>query len=86
MTISKTIVTRDDLMFLFSLERAFIERWSSKDAATDHAAGRCNIPPFPRLEGLGKGTRYHLPTVEQWLMDHFHQGGAKAEKKGGKGA
>lgn len=70
MTFTKTIVTRDELMFLLSLERQFIERWI--------AQGMDDIPPLPHINGVGKGTRFHLPTVEAWLLKYFQKGGEPA--------
>lgn len=76
MTISKSIVQRDELMFMLSLERTFIDRWI--------AGGEGAIPQMPHLPDLGKGTRFHLPSVEKWLLDNFQRGGvfAAAKQKG----
>lgn len=81
MTLTKTIVTRDEIMFLLSLERVFMDRWSGAEAEKAYSqalksAGKA-IPPMPRIEGMGKSTRYHVATVEKWLLDNFQQGGAK---------
>lgn len=63
----KPFVERDEMMFRFSLERAFVERWM--------AGGEGHIPQMPHIPGVGKSTRFHLPTVEAWLLRYFQKGG-----------
>ena len=70
-TITKTVGTREDLMTIFSLEERFIKAWLK--------AGCGNIPQMPHLPDLGSGTRFHLATVEAWLLEHFQRGGSAGE-------
>ncbi len=80
MGIEKTIVTREEIIYLLALERAFIERWTSVDAESEYRASVSKIPPMPRIEGIGKGTRFHLATVEKWLLKYFQKGGDPPER------
>lgn len=70
MTITQTIVERDEMMMAFSLERAFVERWLE--------GGHGDIPQMPHLPTIGKATRFHLPSVEAWLLRYFQKGGETA--------
>lgn len=83
MTFTKTIVTRDELMFMFSLENVFVTRWSGEAAEKAYIEAqksrRDAIPPLPHIDGLGKGARYHVATVEKWLLKHFQKGGETAK-------
>lgn len=63
------IVGRDELTVLRGLERAFIDRWT--------AAGQGAIPQMPHLPNIGRGLRFHLPSVDAWLLEHFQIGGVK---------
>lgn len=69
----RPIVERDEMMFRFSLERAFVERWLS--------SGDNGIPQMPHMPTIGKATRFHLPSVEAWLLKHFQKGGEPASLK-----
>lgn len=62
------IVDREELQVYLRLERVFIDRWTK--------AGAGGIPPMPHLVGLGRATKFHLPSVEAWLLKHFTEGGA----------
>ncbi len=68
-------------LLILSLEKAFIEKWSSPDTESLYRAGAIKTPPLPRIEGIGKGTRYHLATVEKWLLKYFQKGGDPVEKR-----
>jgi predicted DNA-binding transcriptional regulator AlpA len=68
-SIATTIVTRDELTVYRRLERQFIDRWM--------AAGEGSIPQMPHLPDLGRGVRFHLPSVDEWLLSHFQVGGKK---------
>lgn len=61
------IVTRDELLVVRGLERQFIEEWlkGSKDG----------IPQMPHLPNLGRGIKFHLPSVDAWLLEFFQKGG-----------
>ncbi len=68
MTISP-IVTRDELLVVRGLERQFIEKWLAGDDG--------DVPQMPHLPNLGRGIRFHLPSVDQWLLQYFQVGGVK---------
>lgn len=63
------IVTREELIVLRRLERQFIDRWI--------ASGEGSIPQMPHLPNLGRGVRFHLPSVDEWLLGNFQVGGVK---------
>lgn len=63
------IVTRDELMVLRRLERQFIDRWIH--------GGLGEIPQMPHMPNIGRGMRFHLPSVDQWLLENFQIGGRK---------
>lgn len=69
MTPLSPIVGRDELAVLLTLERKFIDRWT--------AGGDGAIPQMPHLPNIGRGMRFHLPSVEAWLLENFQLGGAK---------
>ena len=62
-----TIVGRDELAVFRSLEKRFIDQWV--------AAGEGTIPQMPHLPNIGRGVRFHLPSVDEWLLTHFQIGG-----------
>jgi predicted DNA-binding transcriptional regulator AlpA len=68
-----TIVTREELAVFRRLERPFIDRWI--------AAGEGSIPQMPHLPDLGRGVRFHLPSVDEWLLSNFQVGGKKEGAK-----
>lgn len=70
MTTLSPIVTRAELMVLRGLERQFLDRWMR--------AGEGDIPQMPHLPGLGREVRFHLPSVDAWLLKYFQVGGIKA--------
>lgn len=61
------IVTREELVVLRCLERQFIDRWL--------VSGEGAIPQMPHMPNLGRGVRFHLPSVDLWLLSHFQVGG-----------
>lgn len=63
------IVDRDQLMVLRNLERPFVDRWIK--------SGEGAIPQMPHLPSIGRGVRFHLPSVDGWLLEHFQVGGVK---------
>lgn len=63
------IVTRDELMVLRNLERQFIDQWTK--------GGMGAVPQMPHMPNLGRGVRFHLPSVDAWLLEHFQVGGVK---------
>ncbi len=63
------IVGRDELAVFRSLERQFIDRWVK--------GGEGDIPQMPHLPNLGRGVRFHLPSVDEWLLAYFQIGGVK---------
>lgn len=63
------IVTRDELIVVRGLERQFIERWIK--------TGEGSVPQMPHLPNLGRGVKFHLPSVDEWLLEHFQIGGRK---------
>lgn len=75
MTLTKHVVQRDELMFILDLEKAFVARWTSDGAAADFKAKRTAIPPMPCIPGVGGACRFHVASVEKWLLKHFQKGG-----------
>jgi predicted DNA-binding transcriptional regulator AlpA len=69
MTTLSPIVTREELMVLRSLERAFIDQWTK--------TGSGEVPRLPHMPALGRGVRFHLPSVDAWLLKHFQVGGVE---------
>jgi hypothetical protein len=63
------IASREELMVLRSLERQFIDTWTKGGTAT--------IPQMPHMPNLGRGVRFHLPSVDKWLLEFFQVGGSK---------
>ena len=61
------IVTRDELLVIRGLERQFIDKWIRR--------GEGEVPRMPHLPNLGRGIRFHLPSVDEWLLTHFQIGG-----------
>lgn len=68
MTLSP-IVTRAELIVVRGLESQFIENWVK--------GGNDEIPQMPHLVNLGRGIRFHLPSVDKWLLEYFQVGGVK---------
>jgi hypothetical protein len=69
MDLLSPIVTREQLMVLRQLERQFVDTWM--------AGGQGSIPQMPHMPNLGRGVRYHLPSVDAWLLEFFQVGGLK---------
>jgi len=69
MNLPSTIVTREELMVFRRLEEAFINVWTK--------GGSGNIPQMPHMPNLGRGVRFHLPSVDAWLLEFFQVGGRK---------
>lgn len=67
--IASPIVTRDEIIVVRGLERQFIEKRI--------AAGEGDIPQMPHMPNLGRGIRFHLPSVDEWLLEYFQVGGVK---------
>lgn len=63
------IVSREELVAFRSLERRFIDKWTE--------SGEGAIPQMPHLPTLGRGVRFHLPSVDAWLLEFFQVGGIK---------
>jgi hypothetical protein len=67
MNLLSPIVTREQLMVVRNLERQFIDTWMESGAG--------DIPQMPHLPNLGRGVRFHLPSVDEWLLNNFQIGG-----------
>ena len=61
------IVDRETLMVVRNLERQFLDQWTK--------AGAGSIPQMPHMPNLGRGVRFHLPSVDAWLLKYFQAGG-----------
>lgn len=64
------IVSRDELYVLRRLEKQFINKWL--------ASGEGGIPQMPHLPNLGREVKFHLPSVDEWLLKYFQVGGIKS--------
>ncbi len=69
MNLPSTIVTREELMVFRRLEEAFINTWTK--------GGQGAVPQMPHMPNLGRGVRFHLPSVDAWLLEFFQIGGGK---------
>lgn len=68
MSIPVLVVDRATIATMFALERSFIERWLAPQGKRDA------IPQMPHLPG--KPVKFHVPSVERWLLKYFQNGGA----------
>lgn len=64
------VVDRSTISTMFALERTFVERWLE--------GGEGPIPMMPHIPG--KPVKFHVPSVERWLLDYFQRGGESLKR------